>query len=200
MENDHSAKRSIMGFVDIVVTIGALAAIVSAIYAIMQYTKGKRIEKPDVKMGFAKGGQIVNQMEVRPDKTSGTQRVFFRIHNGSDFSVKTPICSVRFPEAFKHRRFRDKEDGTREELEGFTVNSDLWGLGRGSTNINMNLPDSMWEIYGMPALLLRSGESIEFFIRFAVPDKPMTYALEMKLDAEGTRGFTQRLTLIVNTN
>jgi hypothetical protein len=54
----------------------------------------------------------------------------------------------------------------------------------------MNLPDSMWEIYGMPTLFLRSEEAIEFFIRFAIPKSPRTYSFEIKLDAEGTKGFT----------
>ena len=56
----------------------------------------------------------------------------------------------------------------------------------------------MWEIYGMPAILLRSKETIDFFVRFAIPKKSQTYVLDIKLDAEGAKGFIRELKLIVN--
>ncbi|MCK4817955.1 hypothetical protein KA005_19450, partial [bacterium] len=182
--------------VNLILVIGTLAAITSAIYAILNYKKIVKRENPNIKMGFAKGAEIVEELEIKPEGES--QKVYFRIFNESNLSLKMPICSVKFPEAFKHKQFIDKEDGTREWKEGYTVNSDLWGLGRGTTRINMNLPNSMWEIYGMPAVLLRSKETIDFFIRFAIPSNPMTYVLDIKLDAEGAKGFIRELKLNVN--
>ncbi len=181
---------------NLIIVIGAIAAVISAIYAIRYYNKLVERESPDIEMGFAKGDMAVEELEIKPE--GETQQVFFRIINNSDLSFKTPICSVKFPEILKHKKFVDKENGTRERQEGYTVNSDLWGLGHGTTNINMNLPNSMWEIYGMPALLLRSLETIDFFIRFTIDKKPMTYNLTIKLDAEGAKGFVRELRLIVN--
>jgi hypothetical protein len=183
---------------NLIIVIGAIAAVISAIYAIRYYNKLVERESPDIEMGFAKGDMAVEELEIKPE--GETKQVFFRIINNSDLSFKTPICSVKFPEILKHKKFVDKENGTREWQEGYTVNSDLWGLGHGTTNINMNLPNSMWEIYGMPALLLRSLETIDFFIRFTIDKKPMTYNLTIKLDAEGAKGFVRELRLIVNPN
>ncbi|MFH1738082.1 MAG: hypothetical protein ABIH23_03680 [bacterium] len=180
---------------DLIIIIGAFAAVVSAICSILYYKKLVNRENPNIKMGFAKGSEIVEELEIKPEGES--QKVFYRIYNDSELSFKMPICSVKFPEAFKHKKFIDKEDGTREWEDEYTINSDLWGLGRGTTNINMNLTNSMWEIYGMPALLLRSKETIDFFIRFAIPKKPQTYFLDIKLDAEGAKGFIRKLKLIV---
>jgi len=177
---------------NLIIIIGALAAAISATFAILYYKRLVKRENPNIKMGFAKGSKIVEELEIKPEGEN--QQVYFRIFNDSDLSLKMPMCSVKFPESFKHRRLDDKGAGE------YTVNSDLWGLGHGTTNINMNLPNSMWEIYGMPAILLRSKETIDFFIRFAIPKKSQTYVLDIKLDAEGAKGFIRELKLIVNPN
>lgn len=183
----------------IVYIVGVIAACVSAYFAYKFYTRERNRESPDIDLGFAEGDGVVDSIKVQPDTESEIgQRVYFRIRNNSDFSIKTPFCSVKFPEVLKHKRFEDKPDGTRQFFQGeFTVNSDLWGLGRGTTTVRTGLPNSMWEIVGMPAILLRAGETIDFFIRFQLPEKPMTYDLEIKIDAEGTKKLSKKLQLVV---
>ena len=99
---------------NLIIVIGALAAVISAIYTFRYYNKLEEKENPVspyIEMGFAKGNKIVKELEIKPESES--KKVFFRIFNGSNLSFKTPICSVKFPEVFKHKQFIDKEDGTR---------------------------------------------------------------------------------------
>ena len=184
---------------NLIIAIGACGAVISAVFAIFQSLKIRKRETPDLKIGFAVGNEVSGEKKTRSliNYLDGTRKIYFRIQNDSNFSIKTPICSIKFPEILKHKRWIDKSDATRIFLKDYTIISDLWNLGKGTTNINMNLPNSMWEIYGMPTLLLRSGEKVDFFVRFKIPETAGTYTLEMKLDAEGTNGFTRELKLIV---
>jgi hypothetical protein len=191
---------------NIVITIGAAGAVIGAIFGILYFAKSRNKENPNIEMGFAKGDQVLDQIEVKssPEIFDGHevgQRIYFRVCNRSKFSIKTPICSVKFPELFKHIAFVDKPDGSREYFEGkYAINSDLWGLGRGSTELKKNLPNSMWEISSVAAYLLRSGDRIGFFVRFLIPKNAMDYELEMHLDAEGINSFSRKLKLVVNPN
>ena len=50
---------------DIVIITGAVGAVVSAVFATLYYYRLRKRENPDIEMGFAKGGQIVDTMEIK---------------------------------------------------------------------------------------------------------------------------------------
>jgi len=192
--------------IEVIITFGAIAAGISAILAVVHLCKTIRREKPNIEIGFAPGDQIVDQITTKPSPEISFgrevgQRIYFRVHNHAKFPIKTPIVSVRFPQSLKHIKFVDKPDGSREFFEGsYAVNSDLWGLGKGSTDIKKNLPNSMWEISSIATYLLGSEDRVEFFIRFLIPNEPMDYNLTIRLDGEGTKSITRQLKLIANPN
>ena len=68
---------------NLVGVIGSIAAVISAVFAALYYWRLRRRESPVIELGFAKGSETVEELEVHPQ--DDPQEIHFRVKNKSPF-------------------------------------------------------------------------------------------------------------------
>ena len=118
------------------------------------------------------------------------QKVEFSIFNISKEDLEFPLCAVEFPRSFMHLDTEHPESGR------LTINSDLWGMGRRSTQLR-EISDETMEISSVPTRVLKPNEGLRFFVRFNLPNITKEYTLRIKFGRMGKEEESSYLLLKV---
>ncbi len=178
----------------IISAIGAIAAMCAGYYAYKTYSIHREAAEPIYDIGFPEGNSVVHESKIYIDKNEMGQKVHFRVINKSQYPVRLPWCSVRFPMVFKHPREAGSSDMTANSSLGEVVLfKDKEHI---TTHVVNDRPDGTAEVGGILAAdLLRPNDPKDFWIRFKLPDQVDRWEIVINVDATGVRSVTQHLML-----